>query len=448
MLRKDETRKVDTDLVASGLRKLFLLKHSMLEFLMEREEPIHTSVLALMTGNHHFTLGPPGTSKSQLPWAIAMAFKEFHEDPEFYFYKLMSRTMEPDELFGPLSLEGVEQGDYRREIDGFIPKAKIFFGDELYKTGDAVLNNLLGVMNERLFRNGKETLKVPLFSMFGASNELYEGSSLDALHKRIAFKHQVGYIEEVDNFYKMLDYAVDGVGEPQTADIGFTSEELAAIQQYLYNVEFPAQAKATMWEMRVGFNDAALVGAMDDRLAFWLVSISRAEALLARVEDQLNDAVAEVLPTDETELAEIDVAATVREVVPDVELDLEDISVEPQHFAVTQHCFWDVPKNIVPIRTVVLNVASPVAEEAVRFIDSAQHCRDASDTAMKNPSLVDTEKQQAALEANSEVAEIVEQLEKRIKETDGNSRRHFQKALDKVATIHKVILEDHLGVNL
>ena len=448
MLRKAVKHRRKPKVLVDGLKKLFLLEYALSEFLLEREEPSHTSIISLMTGNHHFMLGPPGTAKSQLPLAIAMAFKEFWEDPEFYFYKLMTRTMEPDELFGPLSLAGIDEGDYRREIEGFLPKARIFGGDEIYKSGDAVLNNLLGVLNEKLFKNGKNTLKVPLISMFSASNELYEGSSLDALHKRIAFRHLVKYIEEPDNFFKLLDHAAEGVAEPATSDIRLTGDELLEVQQYLYEVPFGQQAKVTMWDLRVGLDDAQMRGAMDDRLAYWLVSISRAEALSRCVSDQLNKQIKEALPEDPEELEEVDMPATVRAVVADAEVDVSDVTIEPQDFAITRHCFWTLPRDITKVRTVVLQIASPVADEAMKYVDDAQKEFKQAEEVMRNPKISEAEQQQAALDANTQVSEIVEKLEARIKETEGASQRYFQQALNKASVTHRKILEDFLGVNI
>jgi hypothetical protein len=268
------------------------------------------------------------------------------------------------------------------------------------------------------------------------------------LHKRIAFRHEVAYIEEPENFFGMMDDVSEGTMEPATKDIGITEEELLAVQQHLYTIPFAEQAKGTLWELRSALNDAGFFGAMDDRLGVWLISITRAEALYERAYGACTAAIDAVLPSDAEELANVDKLATAEEQTKDLDFDITDITIEPQHFAIAQHCFWTAPKEIVPIRGVVLGVASPVADEALKYIDDAMKNYTNAEAAQRNNGINDNEKQQAGLDANAEISEIVETIRKRIKETEGTSQKHFKRALDKVAGVHKRVLEEILGVNI
>ena len=62
------------------------------------------------------------------------------------------------------------------------------FVDEIFKANSAILNTLLTILNERLFDNGSERVRVPLLCMVGASNELPESEELDALYDRFLFR--------------------------------------------------------------------------------------------------------------------------------------------------------------------------------------------------------------------------------------------------------------------
>lgn len=61
------------------------------------------------------------------------------------------------------------------------------------------------MLNERKYHNGKEILDLPLLSVFGASNELpEENESLEALSDRFLFRYRLSYIQDTDNFCKLL----------------------------------------------------------------------------------------------------------------------------------------------------------------------------------------------------------------------------------------------------
>ena len=124
-------------------------------------------------------IGPPGSAKSELARRLHRAF-----DGARYFERLLTRFSTPEELFGPLSLKALEDDRYERLVDGYLPRAGIAFLDEVFKANSAILNNLLTVLNERVYRRGAETHRLPLISAFAASNHLPEDDALGALFDR------------------------------------------------------------------------------------------------------------------------------------------------------------------------------------------------------------------------------------------------------------------------
>jgi MoxR-like ATPase len=90
----------------------------------------------------------------------------------------MTRFTTPEELFGPVSVQGLKADQYRRVTAGKLPEAPLAVLDEIFKANSAILNALLTLMNERQFDNGGQRVSVPLISLFGASNP---GGVLDAL---------------------------------------------------------------------------------------------------------------------------------------------------------------------------------------------------------------------------------------------------------------------------
>ena len=87
----------------------------------------------------------------------------------------MTKFTTPEEIFGPLSIKELKEDRFRRNTQGYMPDAKVAFLDEIFKANSSVLNSLLTIINEKIYHNGKEKLKVPLISLVGASNELQVG---------------------------------------------------------------------------------------------------------------------------------------------------------------------------------------------------------------------------------------------------------------------------------
>ena len=150
-----------------------------------RDEVVNLIALAVTAGEHLFLHGPPGTAKSALIRQFAVAVRGS------YFEYLLTRFSEPNEVFGPIDLVRLREGTVATVTTGMLPEGEFIFLDELFNANSAILNNLLTVLNERIYRRGAEIHQLPLLSLFAASNHLPEDEALHALFDRFLLRCHV-----------------------------------------------------------------------------------------------------------------------------------------------------------------------------------------------------------------------------------------------------------------
>lgn len=155
-----------------------------------REEEAYVITLALMSSEHVVLIGEPGTAKSALARRAADLLRA-----KFFKY-LLTKFTEPDELFGPLDIHALRNGQYKRIAKGKLPEAEIAFLDEIFNASSAILNTLLTLLNERVIYDGYNEITVPLWSLISASNNVPEELECQALYDRFLLRHFVRPVGE------------------------------------------------------------------------------------------------------------------------------------------------------------------------------------------------------------------------------------------------------------
>ena len=211
----------------------------------EREELISLAMLSALSGESIFLLGLPGVGKSMVARRLKMAFKDAQS-----FEYLMSRFSIPDEIFGPVSISKLKDGDtYERVIDGYLPTADVVFLDEIWKAGPAIQNSLLTVLNEKIFRNGKQDIQLPLKAVIAASNELpAEGEGLEAMWDRFLIRYVVKPIVDKHKFISLITEEPEPCVIPENLKI--TTEEFYAIQEASHKVDIPWEIGELIFTIR------------------------------------------------------------------------------------------------------------------------------------------------------------------------------------------------------
>ena len=243
--------------------------------LVERSALVDAIVLAAVAGEHILVIGPPGTAKSEAVRRIARAVGGS------YFEYLLGRFTEPNEIFGPVDLRKLREGVVETETAGMLPETEIAFLDEIFLGSTAILNTLLGILNERIFRRGRTTLSCPLRLCVGASNTLPEDESLAAFADRFLVRVFIDPIPDT-HLEDLLEsgWKLNGVAEATAAIPPASIGDLDALTRAAYSVDLgdvrPMLAHAIRLLRRAG------IGLSDRRIVKTQRLIAAAAVLAGR----------------------------------------------------------------------------------------------------------------------------------------------------------------------
>ncbi len=159
---------------------------------VSKDEIIDLLAVTTVAQENLLIVGPPGTAKSAILRNFCLLVKGS------FFEYLLTRFTEPNEIFGPIDIKRYQNdGVFERVTERMLPEADIAFLDEVFKANSAILNSLLTVMNERWFFTGREKRKLPLISVFGATNEIPDDEALAALYDRFLVRVRTDNVDEV-----------------------------------------------------------------------------------------------------------------------------------------------------------------------------------------------------------------------------------------------------------
>lgn len=297
------------------LDKFELLRAALNDELVERENEIHGILVALLSGHHIFLLGSPGVGKSFLVDRV-----DAYIEGTDLFKILMSRFTTPTEVFGPVDVPAMKESRQKWNITGFLPWANVAWMDEIWKSNSSILNALLGILNERTFRNDGKVGEVPLQTLFCASNELPEADGLAAIYDRIMLRYEVMPIRETTSFVRMLQTKVD----PKPTPI-LTWTEIMTAKKEVAAMPINPKVYDTLVELRTKLKEEGIEPT--ERRFSQLISVLQAEAWLDGAE-----------------------------------------AVEREHTSIAMHSFWDRPDQQAAVEKIVLDVANPMEKRLIELM--------------------------------------------------------------------------------
>lgn len=196
-------------------RKLKLIINEINKGLIEREAHIKLAVLAIFANENIIFIGPPGTAKSEISRRLSKVV-----DNGTYFEYLLTKFTSPEEIFGPISIKELENDNFKRNTEGYMPNSNIVFLDEIFKANSSILNSLLTILNERIYHNGSSAEKTNIFSVISASNEVpVNQMELKALYDRFLIKKEVSYVKDTKKL-------MDTILEPLNLEKKIKKEEI------------------------------------------------------------------------------------------------------------------------------------------------------------------------------------------------------------------------------
>ena len=288
---------------------------------MERSGVVQTLVAAMLAGQHSLLLGPPGTAKSELARELTgrIAGARMWEI-------LLSKYSDPKRMFGPIDVAALMQGTYTQVFEGRATQADIAFIDEIFKCGPGALNELLGLLNERLYHpeNGGAPIECPLLTAITASNELPSGEESAAIYDRLLVRIRVDYLADLSNFARLLrSTSAPVAAAPTTVAL---ADLQTAIRTHVPAVAVTDPIVDIVCTLRTALRRAGII-ASDRR---WRQAMRLLQAL----------AFLEGRP-----------------------------SVEVNDLQILTHVLWDAPEDQPAVEREVLQLINPHAREALTLLD-------------------------------------------------------------------------------
>jgi MoxR-like ATPase len=380
--------------------QLNAIREEMSSVFFERRRVIDGCILGLLTNEHVFVLGHPGTGKTALGKDLFRRIR----NKEFFSVSL-SKSKPAEAVLGPLDIPGLrDRGEMVRKIKGYLPTADYALVDEVGKMAPTLGHDMLNVLLDREMDQvdggtGRSTIDVPLRMAYSGSNELptEESENAAALWDRILIRLTVESLQESSNVAAMLAGTIH-IANPvsvEFADLADVADNVVPL------ITIPTDVIEAMLQLREMLRGAGMK--VSDRRLNQAKKLLQANAFLAGR----------------------------------TEANVDDVQV-------LRHALWDTPSQIQIVERLTMQVSNPIAAEALEMLDKAEEI---ATEIRDSKGLSAAKKGELTTQLNGRLKVITSELE-RIRSAavaTGSSVVKLDEVADRVAAISDGMWRDLMG---
>lgn len=250
------------------------LESELNNIMQNRSEEIFALLLAHASMTHVVMRGDPGTGKSYLIRKFAEAFPS-DSDKVAFFEVALNSFSKPEEVFGPVDIQKWKtSSELVYQTKNFLPNARIAFLDELSR-GEAVLNSLLTIVNERTFNVNGVATPVPLEMVVSATNFKFSSNEFEAMRDRFL---QWLTPKKIDLNDEETAFDLWVADDDQKVTVRITEKELETVRKEVKAVKFDEETLKAFRKILLELQDAGIF--VSDRRAKAIWKLVKASAWL------------------------------------------------------------------------------------------------------------------------------------------------------------------------
>lgn len=267
---------IDDTPVDTGHQKLNNLEVGLNRLFMQRREAIRLMVMSVLTKHHALILSDTGQAKSRM---VDMFFDGFDGS---YFSHQASIDDKPHDYFGAVNIARLQSdGVIARNGAKFVQNARWAFIDEMFDAPDQILRTLLGILNERRYKENGEWVEVGLRTAVTAANYVRTNDVTLAVLDRILFNTVLPDVLSPEDYMRIdLLQRQDAYDQP-VLPARISLEESAAMADAVSDVFVPAHIGFCKAHVTTQFrNKLPKPSSYSPRRAGWATRVMQANAFL------------------------------------------------------------------------------------------------------------------------------------------------------------------------
>ncbi len=209
---------------------------------IERGDEIELLGLSLISGIDPLFLGDPGTGKTWMIELLLLLLEGASDDD--LFSTLVFKETPADDLLGPRSLPAMKAGKIERMMDGFLPRAKLAYLDEIFKASPTLVNSLLDIMANRKLKVGADIHDISqLLCIFASSNELPDREDMLPFRDRFGLTKFVAPVRTPEGRKAVMGIQDSFQASAKSIDLtdapALTLDEVQTIRSEVRSIEIP-----------------------------------------------------------------------------------------------------------------------------------------------------------------------------------------------------------------